>query len=266
MKRRLIFTLLYEDGHFVLSRNFRTQKVGNLGWLQKNYDFSKVASYLDELVIINVSSDPSTLDQFKETVQAVAEGCFAPITAGGGICSESDAHSLFRHGADKVLINRALYEDHRLVEALAGRYGRQAIVGSLDFKKQVDGYTLVSHRATRPQPWGPVEQILNSGMVGEIYATSVLQDGTGQGMDSEIVAELRSRIRSRVPVILAGGAGKPEHLLEPLQNPAVSGVATANLLNFIGDGLKRTRQSLRAAGIDLARWDVAESDLKPSRS
>ena len=38
-----------------------------------------------------------------------------------------------------------------------------------------------------------------------------------------------------------GGAGKPEHIVEALKNNKVSGAVTANLLNFIGDGLKFTR-------------------------
>ena len=55
MKKRVMFTLLYEQGQFVLSRNFRLQIVGNLEWLKKNYDFSKIAFSIDELVILDVS-------------------------------------------------------------------------------------------------------------------------------------------------------------------------------------------------------------------
>ena len=43
LKKRIIFTLLYDQGTFVLSRNFRLQKVGDLSWLKENYDFSRVA-------------------------------------------------------------------------------------------------------------------------------------------------------------------------------------------------------------------------------
>ena len=177
-----------------------------------------------------------------------------------------DAQALFRHGADKVLINRLLYEDHRLVEELANCYGRQAIVGSLDFVKRDSGYTLMSHRATRSQTWDSLKHVLDSRMVGEIYATSVVQDGTGQGLDIGIIQEIEAQIPSSIPIILAGGAGKPDHLIEVLKTPTVNAVATANLLNFIGNGLERTRQSLRDAGIDLARWDVSTPTQKRQRS
>ena len=41
LKKRIIFTLLYCDGHFVQSRNFNLQKVGDVSWLEKNYDFTE---------------------------------------------------------------------------------------------------------------------------------------------------------------------------------------------------------------------------------
>ena len=54
--KRLIFSLLYEDGNFVLSRNFIRQKVGDINWIFDNYDLEKVSLGLDELVIIDVSA------------------------------------------------------------------------------------------------------------------------------------------------------------------------------------------------------------------
>lgn len=256
MKKRLIFTLLYEDGHFVLSRNFRTQKVGDIQWLQKNYNFSKVAFFIDELIVLNVSKDTPDYSEFAKTVGAVAEGCFAPIAAGGGICSARDADLLFAAGADKIIINRALYEDQPLVEELVDRYGRQAIVASLDLVRNGDDYQLVSHKASTVQDWSKIARMLDAGLVGEIYANSVEKDGTGQGMDQNLSATLRSKLQIAVPLILAGGAGKPEHLLATLGNPGVDAASTANLLNFIGDGLRITRESLLSGGIDMAVWDL----------
>ena len=41
LKKRIIFTLLYCDGNFFQSRNFNIQRVGNVEWLEKNYNFKK---------------------------------------------------------------------------------------------------------------------------------------------------------------------------------------------------------------------------------
>ena len=47
LKKRLIFILLYKNGNFYLSRNFRLQKVGGVDWLLKNYNFEKIVTAID---------------------------------------------------------------------------------------------------------------------------------------------------------------------------------------------------------------------------
>ena len=61
IKKRIIFTLLVHDNNFVLSRNFSLQTVGDLDWLINNYDFSNIASYIDELVILNIRNKKKNL-------------------------------------------------------------------------------------------------------------------------------------------------------------------------------------------------------------
>ena len=41
-----------------------------------------------------------------------------------------------------------------------------------------------------------------------------------------------------------GGAGKPEHIVEGLKNNFVSGVITANLFNFLGEGLEEVEKNV----------------------
>lgn len=71
----------------MLSRNFRLQKVGDINWLQKNYNFANVAYFIDELVVLDVSRGERNLAAFCEILKTLSEGCFAPIAAGGNkIC------------------------------------------------------------------------------------------------------------------------------------------------------------------------------------
>ena len=51
-----------------------------------------------------------------------------------------------------------------------------------------------------------------------------------------------------------GGAGKPEHLSTALSSKKISGVITANLFNFLGDGLKFARDYALKNNIDLAKF------------
>ena len=52
LKKRIIFTLLYSDGYFVQSRNFNLQKVGDVKWLEKNYDFKKYLTTLMNYLLL----------------------------------------------------------------------------------------------------------------------------------------------------------------------------------------------------------------------
>ena len=49
--KRIIFTLLYSDGQFLLSRNFRLQKVGDFNWLTKNYDIENITNFISTDIV-----------------------------------------------------------------------------------------------------------------------------------------------------------------------------------------------------------------------
>lgn len=255
LKKRIIFTLLYDNGHFMLSRNFRLQQVGNLRWLKENYNFSHIAFYIDELVVLDVTRGPRDVVRFAETLRALTEGCFVPIAAGGGIRSLEQARHLLRSGADKIVVNTLLFEEPQKVREITSEFGQQCVVASVDIKTAVGGQGRVYISAgSRPLP-GPAKDILiclNNGWVGEIYLNSIDRDGTGQGYDFSLLENLPTGFC--LPVILAGGVGNARHLIEGFADPRVNAVATAHLFNFIGDGLQRARESLLAEGASLASW------------
>ena len=62
INKRIIFSLLYSDGFFFLSRNFRLQKVGNVDWIKNNYGFGETCNFIDELIITFVKRKPTSQD------------------------------------------------------------------------------------------------------------------------------------------------------------------------------------------------------------
>ena len=68
LKKRVIFTLLYDNGSFMLSRNFRLQKVGDLKWLKKNYNFSKLSFSIDELIVLDVTRTKRDKNKFLDHI------------------------------------------------------------------------------------------------------------------------------------------------------------------------------------------------------
>ena len=267
LKKRLIFTLLYSSGSFMLSRNFRLQSVGNLEWLQRNYNFSHISYSIDELLVIDVTREKRNLDEFCDVLKSLTYNNFVPITAGGGVRTVDSARKLLRSGADKILINSSLFEEENLVGQLAEEFGQQCVVGSVDLKRSRTGElqvwtrdgTMLNEFRTKDL----LEKVLSED-VGEIYLNSIDRDGTGQGFDIEILELLPIKVNK--PIILAGGAGNSGHLLLGLKDSRIDAVATANLFNFVGDGLYKARHELVANGIALPIWDLRSRKIEKPRS
>lgn len=239
----------------MLSRNFRLQKVGDAQWLQKNYNFARIAFYIDELVVLDVSRGERNPGDFCKALRTIGEGVFAPIAAGGGVTKVAHARELLNSGADKVVVNSALFDAPELLVDLAKEFGQQSIIGSVDLKLGEDQrhqiFTTYGTRKVAEEPLSALSNLPDQ-TIGEIYLNSIDRDGTGQGYDFSVLDVLPPSWSA--PVILAGGVGNSSHLLAGIRDDRVDAVATAHLFNFVGDGLKKARYNLLAAGTPLAEW------------
>ena len=258
IRKRLIFTLLFQNDCFFLSRNFRLQTIGDLNWLKRNYNFDNVAYHIDELLIFDVTRGKKDSEEFCKAVTQISENIFVPLTIGGGINSLENAKLFFKSGADKVSINSSLL-DENLVNQIVKNYGKQCLVGSIDVLKKNDEYYVYSNNGTKlvsslDEFFEKKEFFKN---IGELYINSINQDGTGNGLDislAEFVYE-----KSEVPFIISGGVGKITDIKDALKYEFINAVSTAHLLNFIGDSLKKTRLICDEYGVRLAKWPSIDS-------
>jgi len=100
--------------------------------------------------------------------------------------------------------------------------------------------------------------------VGEIYLNCIDRDGTGQGYDFNTLDLLPTNWN--LPVIIAGGVGNAKHFAAGLAEPRIDAVATANLFNFVGNGLMNSRHALVRDGVHLAEWpDIGMLNLDRAR-
>jgi imidazole glycerol-phosphate synthase subunit HisF len=265
--RRVIFTLLYNHGQFMLSRNFRLQVVGSIDWLFDNYDFGRVSQGLDELMVLDVSRGIRAPQDFGQHVSRIASRCFIPMTVGGGVNSLDLAHAYMQSGADKLLVNSAFASDPGLCRTLASHYGTQCIVAGIDYRRDTSGRRTVAtqcgdvnHGTATLSDWTALVQEQGA---GEILFQSIDRDGTGMGLDLELFEEFDHA--PEVPCILMGGVGKADHIVAGLGHPDVDAVATANLFNFIGDAFLDVRASIVRDGIEMPRWSSDDYDWLEGR-
>ena len=254
LRKRIIFTLIYENGIFNQSRNFRLQKVGNLNWLEKNYKFQTIAFSLDELIVLNASKEDKNIDEFANILGNLVNDVFIPIAAGGGIRTMDDAKLLFDNGADKIVLNTILATNPDLVRKLVRQYGSQSIVASVDYKPTNNMPCVFINDGNKNLDIGIDDYIcyLEELNVGELYLNSIERDGTGFGYDLDTIRRVCEN--TTLPMIIAGGAGNENHLIEGLNIENVNAVATANLFNFIGDGLPKARKRIIEEDMNIATW------------
>jgi cyclase len=259
--KRIIFSLLYDDEYFILSRNFKRQKIGDLNWLLKNYDLPKVSLGLDELIIINVSKNKD-INKFSKVIEIISQKVLIPVVGGGGIKSIEDAHTLLKAGADKILLNSLFNNDPEKCLEIANYFGKQFIVACLDYKIVDEIIYVYKNDAMQKcaEKFSSIIRIIEKFGAGEIIFQSIDRDGTGNGMDVKII-EVLNRLNLNLPVILKGGIGQKKHAFEVLRNTNVNAICTSNILNFIGETFIDMRKYLISENINLASWSQNDINI-----
>lgn len=248
LKRRIIPVQLLIDGRLVKTVRFGTYRdVGDPVASSKVYN----AQNADELVFLNISRAERSVEPMLRLLERVSEEVFMPLALGGGIRSVEDASKLIRAGADKVVVNSAAYRDPDLLRGIADRFGAQAVVVSIDVRRDPDGgdYVPYSDCGRRREDVGldeHVERVVEHG-AGEILVNSIDRDGTMEGYDLELVRRVVAH--SPAPVIGCGGAGHYNHLKEGFLEAGASALACGSLFNFGDNNPIRAKAFLTNYGI-----------------
>ncbi len=186
----------------------------------------------DEIVFLDITASPEGRDADRDWIRRTAEQVFIPLSVGGGVRRVEDAERLLRSGADKVALNSSPIDRPELLDELAHRFGSQCVVLSVDAGRweepRADSrWQVVTHGGRRPRGLDAIEWIVEGVErgAGEILLTSIDSDGTQDGYDLELLAEVCQRVR--VPVIASGGAGRPEHLAAALRAGAAAVLAAS---------------------------------------
>ena len=212
----------------------------------------------DEIIYMDTVASLYGRNNLVDVVSRATEHVFVPITVGGGIRSVEDARTLLRAGADKVAINTAAIKEPKLISRLSDVWGSSTIVLSIEAKKTGDkkweAYTDNGRERTGLDVGQWAETGANLG-AGEIFVTSVDQEGTRKGFDCELVAEITKRVE--IPVIASGGFGSLDHLSQLVKTAKPTGVAIADSLHYNRYSFDQIRSFCLANGISTRNFKSA---------
>jgi cyclase len=203
----------------------------------------------DELIYMDVVASLYGRNNLTDIVRYTAENVFIPLTVGGGIRSVDDVNSLLRAGADKIAVNTAAIGRPELLCEIAGRFGSQCLVLSIEAKRRPGGWECFTdngreHTGQDVVAWAARGAELGA---GEILLTSIDQEGTRKGFDLDLVRAVSGAVA--IPVIASGGMGSADHLVQVARDGGADAVAMADILHHRRADLPTIRQAALAAGL-----------------
>ncbi|MCY4325498.1 MAG: imidazole glycerol phosphate synthase subunit HisF [Betaproteobacteria bacterium] len=202
----------------------------------------------DELCLLDITASHENRAAIIETVTAVAEQIWIPLTVGGGVGDEAAFERLLRAGADKVSINSAALRDRQLIARLAKRYGSQCVVVAIDAKAAAGGWRAYSQGGRHDTGIDAIDWARQAAELGagEILLTSMDADGTCNGYDLGMIAAVAQIID--VPLIASGGAGQLDHFAPAIEAGA-DAVLAASVFHDRVLEIGQVKHSLAAAGL-----------------
>lgn len=158
----------------------------------------------DELVLLDITRNKEQINF--ELISRIAGEAFMPMSYGGGIRSFEHAQKVLNSGFEKVIVN-SCSGDRGLLRRIAGTYGNQSLVVSIDIGKTWRGNRRVFiHNGKEKIPFAPRDyaKVMEESGAGEIILNAIHKDGTWSGYDLDLIREVSEAVN--IPVIALGGA------------------------------------------------------------
>lgn len=248
LAKRIIPCLDVRNGETVKGTNFvNLRSAGDPVELGKVYSEAGA----DELVFLDITASFEERKTFTDMVTRVAKEINIPFTVGGGINQLSDVDRLLNAGADKVSINSAAIRTPQLIDDIAGTFGSQVCVCTIDARMDSDGWHCYVKGGRERVELGLFDwahEVQERG-AGEILFTSMDHDGVKQGFANEALAKLADQLS--IPVIASGGAGTKEHFLDAFRKGKADAALAASVFHFGEISIQELKAYLNDNGVNV---------------
>lgn len=230
LQTRVIPTLLLKNDALV-----KTVKFANAKYIGDPINTVRIFNELevDELLFLDITATNEKRNPNIPLLREIANECFMPLGYGGGLNNLETVQLIFEIGFEKVILNSITHESPNFVTQVADHFGNQAVVASIDVRKNIWGkYEVWSHSGKKNTQKNPIEWAtkLEQLGVGEIIITSIDREGTWSGFDVQLTKLIADAVN--IPIISHGGAGNLNHILEVVNIGCASAVALGSMVVF----------------------------------
>jgi cyclase len=217
----------------------------------------------DEFVFLDITASAEGRATMLDTVSAVADEVFIPLTVGGGIRTREDIRETLRAGADKVSINTAALDRPEIITEGARAFGSQCMVVSVDARRRYDGEGEHYESVDGESCWFEctvkggregtgvdvvewVREAQERG-AGELFVNSIDADGTKEGYDVPLTRAVCDNVTT--PVIASSGCGGPEDCYEALVDAGADAALAASIFHFGEYSIEEVKRYLDDRGV-----------------
>lgn len=235
LRVRVIPALLLRDESLV-----KTVRFGRYTYVGDPCNTVRIFNELevDELVFLDITATRERRPPNLKLLADIANECFMPLGYGGGIRTFEQAEAILRLGFEKIVINSYALERPAFITELADHFGSQAVVVSIDVRRNLLGHSQVygvsGTESSRREVVGWAREVESLG-AGEILLTSIDREGSWEGFDLELVQSVTAAVG--IPVIAQGGAGSVAHIKQVVSQAHASAVAVGSMVVFQKKGM-----------------------------
>jgi len=235
LRPRVIPTLLLHDESLV-----KTVRFDSFSYIGDPTNTVRIFNELevDELMFLDITATPEGRGPILELLAQIADECFMPLGYGGGITSVEQAREILGIGYEKIVVNSRAVQDPNLITALAEQFGSQAVIASIDVRRDRNGTPSVwTHSGTKDTGLEPLQwaQMVERAGAGEILLTAIDREGTWAGYDIELVRSVADAVR--IPLIASGGAATVDDVGAVVRDGGASAAAVGSMVVFQRKGM-----------------------------
>ena len=205
---------------------------------------------VDEILYVDIVASLYERNSLTPIIREASADIFIPLTVTGGVRNVENAIEVLSSGADKVGINTGAVKRPALISEISDHFGSQCMVASIEAKSlEGDKWEVYYDNGREKTGIDVIEwarEVEERG-AGEILLTSVDQEGTGKGMDLNLIANVCDNVG--IPVIASGGVGNLNHLVEGIKLGKASAVLAASIFHYGKHSIKEAKEYLDSKGI-----------------
>ena len=228
---RIIPSLLISDNGLVKTVGFQNpQYVGDPINAVKIFNDKEA----DELILLDIDASKLQKSPDFALISDIVSEAFMPIAYGGGVKNLAQAKQIINSGVEKIIINSAALDNLHFVSELSTHFGASSVVVAIDIKKDIFGNYKIFNPQTRKLEKRSlnayITELVTAG-AGELLINDIAREGSYKGLNIDLIKEIVPI--SRLPLIISGGAGNLDHLVEAAQY-GVSGIAVGSMFIYMG--------------------------------